>query len=61
MPLAMEAGLGPGHIVLDSAPLKGAKSSPRFSTHVCCGEMAAWIKMPLGMQVGVGPGDILHN
>jgi len=30
---------------------------PQFSAHVCCGQMAGWIKMPLGMEVDLGPGD----
>jgi len=39
---------------------KGAH--PQFSAHVCCGQMAGWIKMPLGMEVGLGPGDfVLHG
>jgi len=43
MPLGMEAGLGPGHIVLDGdpAPFPSPKKklhSPQFSTHVCCGQ-----------------------
>ena len=33
--------------------------SPRFSAHVCRGEMAAWIKIPLGMEIGLGPRDIV--
>jgi len=58
MKLGMEAGLCPGHIRwgLRSAP-QGAH--PPFSTHVCCGETAEWIKMPLGMEVGLGPVDIV--
>jgi len=32
---------------------------PQFSAHICCGQMAAWIKMPLGMELGLGPGDFL--
>jgi len=31
-----------------SPPVKGR--SPQFSAHICCGQMAAWIKMPLGME-----------
>jgi len=31
-----------------SPPLKG--HSPQFSAHICCGQMAAWIKMPIGME-----------
>jgi len=30
--------------------------SPQFSAHVCCGQMAGWIKMQLGREVGIGPG-----
>jgi len=31
--------------------------SPQFSAHVCCGQMAGWIKMPLGREVGLSPND----
>ena len=58
----MEVGLGPGHIVLDGDPSppppKGGRS-PQFSAHICCGQMAAWIKMPLDMEVGLSPGDFV--
>ena len=27
--------------------------------HICCGQMAAWIKMPLGMEVNLGPGVVV--
>ena len=27
--------------------------------HICCGQMAAWIKLPLGMEVGLGAGDFV--
>jgi len=41
-------------------PPKG--HSPQFSAHICCSQMAGWIKMPLGTKVGVGPGHIvLHG
>jgi len=40
-----------------SHPLKG--HSPQFSAHICCGQMAAWIKMPLSMELGLGPGDFV--
>jgi len=33
--------------------------SPQFSAHICCGQMAAWIKMPLGIELGLGPGDFV--
>jgi len=36
---------------------KGAQ--PQFSAHICCGQMAAWIKMPLGMEVALGTGDFV--
>ena len=62
MKLGMEVGLGPGHIVLDGDPAppppKG-HSLPQFSAHICCGQMAAWIKMPLGKELGLGPGDFV--
>jgi len=51
MKLGMQIGLGPGHIVLGGDP------APQFSAHICCGQMAAWIKMSLGVDVGLGPGD----
>jgi len=33
--------------------------SPQFLAHICCGQMAAGIKMPLGTEVGLGPGDFV--
>ena len=64
MPLGVEVGFGPGHIVLDgdSAPLspKGA-TAPNFR-HVCFDQTARWIMMALGTKVGLGPGHIvLHG
>jgi len=63
MPLGMEAGLGPGHTVLDGnrAPPKGAQLTPQFSAHVCFGQTARCIKMPLDMEVGLGPGDTVFK
>ena len=29
--------------------------SPQFSAHICCGQMAGWIKTPLGREVDLGP------
>jgi len=58
----MQVDLGPGHIVLDGdpAPPHSKVHSPsQCSANICCGQMAAWIKMPLGMEVGLGPGDFL--
>ena len=61
MKLGMQVGLGPDHIVLDGDPappsVKG--HSPQFSAHICCDQMAAWIKMSLGMELGLGPGDFV--
>jgi len=51
----------PGHVVLDGDPghplAKG--HSPQLLAHICCGQMARWIKMPLGREVGLGPRDIV--
>jgi len=30
-------------------------SSPHFSAHAYCGQMAGWIRIPLGTEVGLGP------
>jgi len=41
---------------------KGAQPPPPekiFWAHICCRQMAAWIKMPLGMEVGLGPGNFV--
>jgi len=58
MKLGMQVGLGPGHIALDGDQLPSPKGAhPQFSAHICCGQMAAWIKTPLGMEVDLGPGD----
>jgi len=57
MPLGMEVGLRPGHVVLDGDPKRG--HSPPFSAHVYCGQTDGWIKMTLGTEVGLGPGHIV--
>jgi len=36
---------------------KGAH--PQFSARICCGKMAAWIKMSLGMELGLSQGDFV--
>ena len=63
MTLGMEVGLSPDDFVLDGDPApsskRGRSPHPQFSAHICCGQMAAWIKMPLGMEVGLGPGDFV--
>ena len=38
---------------------KGGGHNPQFSAHICCGQMAGWIKIPLGMEIGLGPGDFI--
>jgi len=38
---------------------KGAQPPPQFSAHICCGQMASWIKTSLGMEIGLGPGDFV--
>jgi len=60
MKLGMQVGLGPGHIVLDGdpAPPPQRGTAPQFSAHICCGQVAAWIKI-LGMELGLGPGDFV--
>jgi len=58
MPLGIEVGVGPGHIVLDGdqAPPKRA---PHLSARVYCGQTAGCIKIPLGTKVGLVPGNIV--
>jgi len=38
-------------------PKRGGASP--FSAHICCGQMAGWIKMSLGREVGLSPSDIV--
>jgi len=62
MPVGMEVGLGPGHIVLDGDPASLSPKrghSPQFSAHVHCDQTAGWIKMPLCMEVGLDPEHIV--
>ena len=58
----MELGLDPGDFVLDGepAPLSQRGTAPQFSSHICCGQMAAWIKMSLGMELGLDLGDFVR-
>ena len=42
-----------------SPAAKGAQPPSQFSAHICCGQIAAWIKMLLGMELGLGPGDFV--
>ena len=62
MKFGMQVGVGPGHILLDwdpaaPPPKGGSGRAAQFSAHICCGQMAGWIKMPLGMEIGLGPGN----
>jgi len=60
MPLGMEAGLGPGHILLDRDPPTPHRGHrPPIFGQCLCDEAAGWIKVPVGREVGLGPGDIL--
>ena len=45
--------------VKPSSPSQRGTAPIQFSVHICCGQMAGWIKMPLGMEVGLGPGDFV--
>jgi len=59
--LGTEVVLGPCHIVLwgSSSPTPYGAQQPRFSTNVCCGQSAGWIKMPHGTEVCLSPGHIV--
>jgi len=61
MKLGTLVGLAPGHIVLDGdpAPPSPKGHNPQLSTHICCDQMAGWIKMPLAKEIGLGPGHIV--
>ena len=61
MKLGIQVGLRPGHIVLDMdpAPLPQMGTALQISAHICCGHMAAWIKMSLGREVGLSSGHIV--
>ena len=39
------------------SPKRG--EAPQFSDHICCGQMAGWIKMSLAREVGLSPSDIV--
>ena len=70
MTLGVQVGLGHGHILWpwphsvrwwpSSPPQRGtALLYPHFSAHICCGQMARWIKMPLGRKVCLDRSDIV--
>jgi len=43
-----------------SPPQRGTAHSPQFAAHICCGQVAGWIKIPRGMEVDLGPGDFVR-
>jgi len=61
MTFGMEVGLSAGDFVLDKTqpPSQKGGGATHFSTHVYCGQTAAWIKMSLLTEVGLGPDDIV--
>ena len=59
MPLGLEVGLDPDHIVLDGVPAPPKGAQPQFLNYVCCGQTAEYINMPLGTDVGLGLRDIV--
>jgi len=60
MTVGTEVGFSPDHIVLygDRSPTSKGHS-PQILAHVCCGQIAGWIKMPLGTEVDLGPNHIV--
>jgi len=40
-------------------PLPQRGTATQFLAHICCGQIACWIKMPLGRKVGLDPSDIV--
>jgi len=66
MPLGIEAGFGPGHIMLDGDPAPSPTEgySPTFRPMlivVKASQTAEWIKMPLGTKAGFGTGNIVFD
>jgi len=61
MSLGVEVGLVPWPHRLRWGPTSPSPKghSPSFSAHICCDQMAGWIKMPLGMEVGLDPSNIV--
>jgi len=60
--LGTQVGLGPDHIALDgnhAFPPQRGTALTQFSVHICCGQMAAWIKMPFGIELGLIPCDFV--
>jgi len=58
----MAVGLGPSDFVRwgPSYPQKKRHThATQFLAHICCGQMAGWMKTPLGKEVDLGPGHIV--
>ena len=51
--LGMQLGLGPGRTALDGDPasIPHRDTSAKFSVHICCRQIAGWIKMPLSSLI----------
>jgi len=56
MPLCMNVGLGPGHIVLHGESASIPNGAPPI---FYCSQTAGWIKMSLYTEIGLGPGHIV--
>ena len=62
MSLGTEASLGFATLcsMWTQLPKKKGHTHPtQFSAHVCCGQMAGWMKTPLGTEVDLGTGHIV--
>jgi len=62
MALSTDVGLDLRDIVFDvdpATPRKKAHPPHPIFAHVCCGQMAGWMKTPLGTEVDLGPGHIV--
>jgi len=57
LPFVKRFALSDRSLSVLQSPRKG--HSPQFSAHICCGQMAGWIKMPLGRKLGLDPSDIV--
>jgi len=55
IPLGTEAGLGPGHIVLDGDPAVPKRGTAPTFRPMFIVARAGWINISLGTKVGLGP------
>ena len=42
-----------------SSPFPNRGRSHQFSAHICCSQVAGWIKMPVGREIGLSLNDIV--